>query len=171
MIKAVREFSSQTKGEFTQVNIDEVMEVFDSIVVPQFKHEEIALTKEVEPNIKLKGNKIHIEEVLVNLAINAIHATKHNKKEKKWASLKIYKNTPNTFLIEFSDNGYGIKKDLIEDIFLDFVTTKASTEGTGMGLARVRKIVENHGGKVWAESKGEGQGAVFYAELPFTSLW
>ena len=56
---------------------------------------------------------------------------------------------------------------MLEDIFLDFVTTKASTEGTGMGLGRVRKIIEDHGGKVWTSSKGEGTGATFLIELPF----
>ena len=72
-------------------------------------------------------------------------------------------------LIEFKDNGYGIKKELLEDIFLDFVTTKASTEGAGMGLARVRKIIQAHNGKVWAESEGQNQGACVYAELPLHS--
>ena len=48
-------------------------------------------------------------------------------------------------------------KNFLEDIFLDFVTTKASTEGTGMGLSTVRKIVEKNRGKVWAESEGKGK--------------
>jgi len=166
MIKAVREFSSQTKGEFTILKMDEVVNSFLDIIEPQFHYEGIYFDKEIEPDILIKGNKIHLEEVLVNLATNSIHAVRYNNKKEKKISLKIYRNTPKTFLIEFKDNGYGIKKELLDDIFLDFVTTKASSEGQGMGLARVRKIVENHKGKIWAESEGEGRGATFYIELP-----
>ncbi|MDP2923722.1 MAG: ATP-binding protein [Candidatus Omnitrophota bacterium] len=166
MIKAVREFSSQTKGEQVEMKFEEVLEGFSSIVEPQLKYEGIFFEKEIELDIRLKANKIHLEEVLVNLATNAIHAVKHNNQKEKKITLKVYRNSAKTFMIEFKDNGYGIKPEFIEDIFLDFVTTKASTEGTGIGLGRVRKIVENHGGKIWAQSDGEGKGATFLIELP-----
>jgi len=165
LIKSVREFSSQTTGEFSLLIMDEVIEGFLDIVSPQIKYEGIIFNKEIEWGIPVEGNKIHLEEVLVNIFINALHAVKYNKGP-KIITLKVYRNSPKSFLIVFQDNGYGIEKALLEDIFLDFVTTKASTEGTGMGLARVRKIVENHGGRIWAESEGKGKGATFYVELP-----
>ncbi|MDD5513482.1 MAG: HAMP domain-containing sensor histidine kinase, partial [Candidatus Omnitrophica bacterium] len=68
--------------------------------------------------------------------------------------------------ISFGDNGYGIKKEMLEIIFTPFTTTKASSEGTGMGLYNAKKIVERHKGKIWAESQGPGKGAVFVIELP-----
>lgn len=166
MIKAIREFSGQTKGEFTLLNMDDVLETCLEIMAPQFKYEGIIFTKEITPGLMVEGNKIHLEEVFVNIASNAMHAIKHNQKKEKELSLKVHKNTPKTLAIEFKDNGYGIKREMLEDIFLDFVTTKASSEGTGMGLGRVRKIVENHGGKIWAQSEGEGKGAEFFIELP-----
>jgi len=164
MIKSIREFSSQTKGEQTILNFSDVIEDFLNIVEPQFKYEGIVFKKEIEQNIKLKGNKIHLEEILINFATNSIHAVKYNNK--KEIVLKVYRNTPKTFIIEFKDNGYGIEQYILEDIFLDFVTTKASSEGSGMGLARVRKIVENHNGRVWAYSEGKDKGATFFVELP-----
>jgi signal transduction histidine kinase len=166
MIKAVREFSSQTKGEQAEMKLEEVLEGFLSIVEPQFKYEGILFEKRIEPDIRLKANKIHLEEVLVNLATNAIHAVKNNNQKEKRIILKANSNSAQTFTIEFKDNGYGIKPELLEDIFLDFVTTKASTEGSGIGLGRVRKIIESHDGKVWAASEGEGKGAAFLIELP-----
>jgi|GEM_PF-2079903 len=167
MIRAIREFSSQTKGEQVILKLDDILDDFLSIVEPEFKYEGIFFEKQIEQDISLKGNKIHLEEVFINLSTNAIHAVKHNGQKEKRITFKVSKNTPKTFLIELSDNGYGIKKEMLEDIFLDFVTTKASTEGTGMGLGRVRKIVEDHGGKIWASSKGAGTGAIFSIELPF----
>lgn len=166
MIRTIREFSGQTTGEQELLALDNVLDDFLNIIEPQLKYEGIIFKKEITPQIKLMGNKIHLEEVLVNLATNAIHAVKHNNQKEKVISLKVYKISPNNFRIEFRDNGYGIKKELLQDIFLDFVTTKASSEGTGMGLARVRKIIENHNGKIWAESEGSGKGATFLIELP-----
>lgn len=166
MIRSIREFSGQTKGEQVLLKLDDVLEGFLSIVEPQFKYEGIVFEKEIEAKIMLKGNKIHLEEVLVNLSTNAIHAVKHNHKKEKKITLEVYRKSPKTFLIEFKDNGYGIRRELLEDIFLDFVTTKASSEGTGMGLGRVRKIVENHGGRIWATSEGKDKGATFFVELP-----
>ena len=98
-----------------------------------------------------------------------------NKKDNKRINLKVYHSPNNKCRIELKDNGYGIQrgkatvgreKDFIEDIFMDFTTTKSSIEGTGMGLSRVRKIVELHNGRVWAQSKGKGHGATFIIELP-----
>jgi len=166
MIKAIREFSSQTKGEQVILNVDEVLGGFFSIVEPQFKYEGIVFEKQIETGIAIKGNKIHLEEVLVNFSTNSIHAVKYNNKKEKRIALTVRKNSPMTCLIEFKDNGYGIKQELLEDIFLDFVTTKASSEGSGIGLGRVRKIIEDHGGKVWASSQGENTGAAFFIEMP-----
>ena len=56
--------------------------------------------------------------------------------------------------------------NLKEDIFLDFVTTKPSSENLGMGLSRARKIIHLHNGKIWAQSQGEGMGAAIFIELP-----
>jgi signal transduction histidine kinase len=166
IIKAIREFSSANPGEFAIVDITMMVEDFSYIVEPQFKYEGILFEKIIAPDLYVLGNKTQLEEVLVNLSSNAIHAvTKNNSGDRK-ICLRIYKTDRENIRIELSDNGYGIKKELINDIFLDFVTTKASTEGMGMGLAIARKIVDNHKGKIWGESSGENQGAVFFVELP-----
>ena len=179
MITAVKEFAGQTKGELALLSVDELIEDFLTIIKPQIILSEIKLGKEVQAGLYVDGNKIWLEESLVNLTINAIHAVKDNVEGNRKIGLKAYSikipdNETGKLRIEITDNGYGIKKgkdlsrekDFIEDIFLDFVTTKASTEGTGMGLPRVRKIVERHKGRVWAESEGEGKGAKFIIEMP-----
>ena len=167
MIDAVREFSRQTPGEFSVFKVEDAVESFSYMFEPQLKYKNITWEKEIEPDIYIHGNKIHLEEVLLNLGNNAVHAVENfGKADEGKISLKIYKDSKDTCLIVVKDSGYGIKPDLFEDIFLDFVTTKSSSIGTGMGLARVRRIVENHKGKIWVESKGEGQGASFFIRLP-----
>ena len=66
--------------------------------------------------------------------------------------------------IRVADTGAGIPADQLPRIFAPFFTTKE--KGTGLGLAIVRSIVEKHGGRVRAESKGEGKGATFLIQLP-----
>ena len=64
------------------------------------------------------------------------------------------------------DNGLGIDPAYHENVFGLFNRLNHDAEGTGIGLALVRRIVEVHGGKIWVESEGAGQGSIFYFILP-----
>jgi signal transduction histidine kinase len=74
-------------------------------------------------------------------------------------------------LISVKDTGLGIPPDKLEAVFLEFTQVDTSTTrkagGTGLGLPISRRLVEMHGGRLWAESTGiEGEGATFFVELP-----
>lgn len=77
-------------------------------------------------------------------------------------------------LFKLSDSGVGIPKKELPNLFTLFKraenANKVNVKGTGLGLYIVKKIIEAHGGKVWAESEGEGKGAQFYVELNSTPL-
>ena len=70
-----------------------------------------------------------------------------------------------------ADNGVGILPDQIGRLFQMFqrLQLRAAYEGVGVGLALCRKIAEHHGGRIWAESSGEGQGSRFCVVLPLAS--
>ena len=70
-------------------------------------------------------------------------------------------------LFSVSDTGVGLPTDKGDQIFSAFVTTK--TDGSGMGLAISRSIVESHGGRLWATTN-EGRGATFYFTLPTEAM-
>jgi Amt family ammonium transporter len=74
--------------------------------------------------------------------------------------------------IAVADTGIGIKAEDLPRLFQEFVQLEAGraqgSEGTGLGLALTKKLVELHGGRIWAASPGEGQGSTFTVELPFT---
>ena len=166
MIKSVREFASKPAGEFVLLEVDDLATGLQDIMMPQFNYEGIKFKPQAEKGLRVNGDRNGLSELLMSLALNAIHAVKHSGQPIKEITLKINRSGPGKVLIELRDNGYGIPKELLEDIFLDFVTTKASSEGTGMGLSRARKIVELHHGRIWAESAGPDQGAAFFVELP-----
>lgn len=103
-----------------------------------------------------------IIQVISNLTINGIHAIEE-KGIIKYSSEVIYKKGQEHCRISITDNGKGIKKDQIPNVFKPYFTTKY--EGSGLGLAIVNKIILDHKGKIWIES-AINLGTTFYIELP-----
>ena len=170
MIGVVRDYSKPTTGELILETLQDILEAVHLIMQPQFKHSNIDYLQDIPKEIVwLRANKVELEQVLVNLATNSVQAIDEvwavgaNTPETKCRiTLKAYKIDGNILRIDFSDTGSGIKREILEDIFLDFVTTKASSVGTGLGLSISRKIIQRHKGKMWAESEGENKGAAFH---------
>ncbi len=165
MVESILEYSRLGTGELKPLKINDAIASFLRLIGPRLKNEQVDFIVEIEKKLPfILGDKIQIEEIFMNFMTNALHAVKDIKDKR--IHLKVFKKNEDILRVEFSDNGYGIPKKMIKDIFLASVTTKGSSEGTGLGLYHVRKIVDRHRGKVWAESSGEGKGAVFIVEFP-----
>ena len=76
---------------------------------------------------------------------------------------------PEYYRLIISDNGIGIEPRFQEKVFGLFNQLNPDIDGTGIGLALVKRIVEVHGGEIWIESEGIGQGSTFYFTLPFAA--
>ena len=113
-------------------------------------------------------DRLKIQDVIENLVENAIKF--NDKKEKK---IRISgRSVDDKFIqIEISDNGPGIPSEEQEKIFQKFYQVEeyftGKVEGTGLGLALAKRLVETHGGRIWVESK-LGEGSTFYFTLPRT---
>jgi len=166
MINAVLDFSRMGKPEqIKPIDVAKTVDEFLVLLDFQFRQEQIVFEKKIAKNLpSICWNKVHFDEIIMNFANNAIHAVKGL--ENKKIILKIFKKkNEDVVRIELSDNGYGIPAEKLNNIFAAHTTTKGSGEGTGLGLFRIRKIVDFYKGKVWAESEGEGRGSTFCVEV------
>ena len=112
------------------------------------------------------GIPSQINQVLLNIILNASYAIKTSQKEKKGIiAINTYKKD-NCIVCEIIDNGPGIPKDIINQIFNPFFTTKPVGEGTGLGLSISYDIIKNkHNGDIEVEST-EGIGTKFTLKFP-----
>jgi PAS domain S-box-containing protein len=125
---------------------------------------ERGITVEVESDLPVvKVDHVRIREVMVNLIENAIKFSGDRPDPVIRIGVKRSGATPSFFV---QDNGIGIDPRYLKRIFNLFERLDVSTPGTGIGLTIARRIIEAHGGKIWAESEGPGKGMTMCFTLP-----
>lgn len=152
--------------EFKKVNLANV--VFGAVqeLDDVAKQEEVGaeFDKETGKSIEVSGDKNKLHEVFTNLLDNAIKYT-----PKGVIKIKIFESNGKA-VVSFSDNGIGIGKEDMSKLFSKFGRTETSQkirpDGMGIGLYFVKRVVEDHKGRVWAESEGADKGSTFFVELP-----
>ncbi|MFN3491519.1 MAG: ATP-binding protein, partial [Anaerolineales bacterium] len=116
-------------------------------------------------DVEVNADRTRIRQVMINLVNNALKFTEKGK-----IIIRAVREE-NNVLISVKDTGIGIPPEHLEAIFSEFTQVDSSTTrkagGTGLGLPISRKLIEMHGGKIWAESNGiEGEGATFFIFMP-----
>ena len=109
------------------------------------------------------GNRVQIQQVILNLLLNALDAMSNQPEESRQIRISTRTGEADTILVNVSDSGPGIDDLKLEAIFDTFYTTK--TTGMGMGLPISRSIIEKHNGRIWVSNNPEG-GATFTFTLP-----
>jgi signal transduction histidine kinase len=115
------------------------------------------------------ADRTRMRQVLINIISNAVKFTPQGG-----IAIHAEIKDENTFRIRVKDTGIGVPPDKLEMIFEAFSQVDTSTTrkagGTGLGLPISRRLVEMHGGHLWAESSGiPGEGSTFFVELPFVA--
>jgi len=111
----------------------------------------------------IQGDRVQLQQVILNLIVNAIEAMSDVSKGGRELSISTEINASNGMLNAVRDSGPGLDPASFEHLFDAFYTTKSS--GMGMGLSICRSIIEAHGGRIWAEANVP-QGATFQFTLP-----
>ena len=109
----------------------------------------------------VKGDKTYLKQVITNLVDNAVEFTQNEGKVKINQDKELENGK---VIVTVSDNGYGIHPDILPFLFTKYV--KKSRGGAGLSLYISKKIIEAHGGEIWAKNNDDGRGATFGFSLP-----
>jgi C4-dicarboxylate-specific signal transduction histidine kinase len=126
-------------------------------------HDIVARTQLDRTLPPVTGDRIELEQVLLNLIVNAAEAMSTVHDRARELTIVSRQDGSDAVLVEVRDSGIGLDPPRAEQVFEAFYTTK--TEGLGIGLSISRSIIEAHGGRLWA-SANEPHGAIFRFSLP-----
>jgi signal transduction histidine kinase len=148
-------------------NLHEIMEDVNSITSSLAHEKDISLhiDEDSDHEVEISADRNRLRQVMINLVNNAMKFTEKGK-----INIHITREE-NNVLISVKDTGIGIHPSQLETVFQEFTQVDSSTTrkagGTGLGLPISRRLIEMHGGRLWAESTGiEGEGTTFYVFLP-----
>ena len=149
------------------VDLGEVVGEVLSLVRGDAAARHVRVESAIAPNLPLVlGDRIHLQQVLINLLVNAMDALDGVAQDKRLVRVTIRPAGAAAVEVEVADQGHGIAKEHLPRLFEPFFTTKGS--GMGVGLAVSKTIIEAHKGKLWAENDPAG-GACFRFTVPVVS--
>jgi signal transduction histidine kinase len=167
IIDNLLKFARQEKVSFEPMDINRVVEETAALMDHQLGIHQIRLEKELAPDLPpVLGNANQIQQVLMNLMINAEQAMEGNPGRIR---LSTSRSSSGRIEIRVSDTGPGIPAEIQKKLFEPFFTTKPAGKGTGLGLSVTYGIIKEHKGDIRVESE-PGRGAMFIIEFPVPEI-
>jgi signal transduction histidine kinase len=164
LIGDIRAMYRKDDQQRISLDVNELIREMVALLRDQLRHHEVAVQSELMPELpKVLGNRIQLQQVILNLMMNAAEAMDAVRDRPRMLRLKTELHGSNGVLITVEDSGPGIDPKNIERVFNPLFTTKSG--GMGMGLSICRSIVEAHDGRLWASS-GNPYGSIFHVLLP-----
>jgi signal transduction histidine kinase len=168
IVEHVRDFVGPRVPRRTSVRIAQLLRRAAELLQPLARDKGVRLQVAAATDLPtIQADPIQIEQVIVNLATNAMEAVAGLPPERRRVTITSYRATDDAVEIAVRDRGPGIPAELGERVFEAFVTTKEG--GLGMGLAISRSIVRSHGGKIWLVQR-QPHGAAVHFILPLTAV-
>lgn len=162
IIARIRSLVKKSEPQSVSLDVNEVVSEVVSLIAHEAQRRQVDLEVELGGLPPVLGDRVQLQQVLLNLTMNGIDAMSAISERKPRLCLTTALADASV-LVSVKDCGVGIKAEDTEQVFRAFHTTKSS--GMGMGLAISRSIVEAHGGRLWAEPNADF-GATFKFTLP-----
>ncbi len=161
IINRLRSLYKKSPPKRELVAINEVIGEMVLLLRGEANEYAVSIRTDLAPDLpKITADRVQLQQVLMNLMLNGIEAMKETGGV---LTVKTRRGESGQVQISVSDTGVGLPAGKADEIFNTFFTTKP--QGTGMGLAISRSIVESHGGRLWATSHN-GRGATFHFTVP-----
>ncbi len=163
IIENLMKFARQEKVEFKSTDLNRVVEDTMAIMDHQMSINQVRLEKDLVPNLPpIRGNANQLQQVLMNLMINAQQAMDGKPGQVRVMTRRLDQGRVE---VRLSDTGPGIPKEIQAKIFEPFFTTKPAGKGTGLGLSVTYGIIRDHKGEIRVEGE-PGEGATFILIFP-----
>ncbi|RMA97764.1 two-component system sensor histidine kinase NtrB [Hydrogenothermus marinus] len=166
IIDRVLNYSKPSYYKLEKINLKDILNQTLEFINHSIKGKNIKIKKNIRKNVYVYGDKNSLQQVFVNLIMNSIEAIQDKSKdelEEGIIEINLDRENDRYAIVKIKDNGIGIPESILEDVFEPFFSTKV--EGTGLGLSVVKRIITDHGGQIFVESK-EGEGTEFIIKLP-----
>jgi len=158
-VEIYRNLTRIPKPNFRHFYVQDMFDRAFELLAPKFDERDIQTMIKVFPkDLKVLADPDLIDQVLINLLLNAIDAVSNENVSNPKITIVASVNLNNRTTIEIADNGQGIKQDILDKIFMPFFTSKK--KGSGIGLSLSRQIMQMHKGSISVRSK-QGEGAIF----------
>jgi two-component system, NtrC family, nitrogen regulation sensor histidine kinase NtrY len=152
-----RQLAKVSMTSFSEFYVRDLFEGVEILLENQIEQKNIEFDVVIKDfELKIEGDMVLIEQVLINLIINAIDAVK--SQQKPAITLSVFCNSQEQIIIEVRDNGVGMSDELLDKIFVPFFTSKVN--GSGIGLSLSKQIMALHKGAITVNSV-EGKGTAF----------
>jgi PAS domain S-box-containing protein len=167
VVRQIRSMAKKRAPVRASVALSELVEQSTGLIRRELQHHDVILTTDLAPGLVLQNaDRVQIQQVLINLMMNGIQAMAGRQDSPRTLEVSTRGIDDDQAAITVRDSGPGIQDVDMEKLFSAFYTTK--DDGMGMGLSICRSIVENHGGRIWADSS-PAHGASFTFMLPARS--
>jgi signal transduction histidine kinase len=163
VIRKLRELLQKRPVEMREIDINETLNgVLQSLSLTA-RHRDLFIRTEPGAGLpKIRGDRVQIQQVVMNLVMNAIEAMGDSPPERRTVVVSTTERPEGWIEVAVSDGGHGVAPAAVASLFDPFFTTKQ--QGMGLGLSISRTIVQAHGGRIWVESKPDG--ATFRFAIP-----
>ena len=164
VVRRLRRFVHKRVPERLPLNLNELITDVIQFISADARRRGVTVGFDLDEDLPMmQGDGVEIQQVVLNLVLNGCDAMMDSDPADRQLVVRTRSGQENTIKVEVEDRGHGLSKQMEDQVFEAFFTSKK--DGLGMGLAISRTIIESHGGRIWATPNPDG-GTTFHFSLP-----
>jgi signal transduction histidine kinase len=164
VIKRLRAMFSKQDATTESLDLNEATREVIALALSELQKDSVIVKQELAKELPLiKGDRVQLQQVILNLLLNATDAMRAITDRPKLLVIRTERAPEDHVRLTVQDTGVGVEPHRVDKLFESFYTTKA--DGMGIGLSVSRSIIERHHGRLWAQPN-DGHGATFVFSIP-----